>query len=52
MKLRFFKRMFVEKEISEGGLKIEAGSLLSLRPIFFRRNENRLPSSGLQPPAC
>lgn len=35
MKSRFFKRMFVEKIIYAGSLKLDAGSLLLYRLIFF-----------------
>lgn len=37
MKLRFFKRMFVEKLICAGSLKFDAGSLLIYRLIFGLR---------------
>lgn len=37
MKLRFFKRMFVEKLICAGSLKLDAGSLLIYRLIFGLR---------------
>lgn len=35
MKLRFFKRMFVEKIIYVGSLKLDAGSLLLCHLIFL-----------------